>query len=234
MAPSARETLRIGYGLLPIVAGADKFTNLLVDWEKYLARDFERKSPVSGRAFMRFVGVVEMAAGALVLSRWTRLGAWVVAGGLSQQGRRELRSTPHLPHGLEKGARLEGAVEIEVDDHVPGIVHGPRYPVAAHAGMFPASGVTVERRLPGLEVTNGMLDLHGEHGALYLVCPRPAGRQSQGQEGREGAQVAGLCSREDPERLCELRARIEQGWRERERGAQTRVRRHRCGEGEAG
>ena len=43
MAPSARETLRIGYGLLPIVAGADKFTNLLVDWEKYIARDFERK-----------------------------------------------------------------------------------------------------------------------------------------------------------------------------------------------
>src|SRR5205823_12845092 len=80
MALSARETLRIGYGLLPIVAGADKFTNLMVDWEKYLARDFKRKSPVSGRAFMRFVGVVEMAAGALVLSRWTRLGAWVVAG----------------------------------------------------------------------------------------------------------------------------------------------------------
>ena len=83
MTLSARDTLRIGYGLLPIVAGADKFTNLLVDWEKYLAPDFERKSPVSGRAFMRFVGVVEMAAGALVLSRWTRLGAWVVAGWLS-------------------------------------------------------------------------------------------------------------------------------------------------------
>src|SRR5437016_4245954 len=79
MALSARETLRIGYGLLSIVAGADKFTNLLVDWEKYLARDFERKSPVSGRAFMRFVGMVEVAAGALVLSRWTRLGNGQVA-----------------------------------------------------------------------------------------------------------------------------------------------------------
>ena len=28
--------LRLAYGLVPIVAGADKFFNLLTDWSKYL------------------------------------------------------------------------------------------------------------------------------------------------------------------------------------------------------
>jgi hypothetical protein len=28
--------MKLTYGLVPIVAGLDKFTNLLTDWEKYL------------------------------------------------------------------------------------------------------------------------------------------------------------------------------------------------------
>src|SRR5437870_207440 len=102
MALSARETLRIGYGLLPIVAGADKFTNLLVDWEKYLARDFERKSPVSGRAFMRFVGMVEVAAGALVLSRWTRLGNSQVAMRSTRNSSAENVATDRIASGTDR------------------------------------------------------------------------------------------------------------------------------------
>ncbi len=38
--------------------------------------------PVSSATFFKLVGVVEMAAGALVLSKWTRLGAYVVAAWL--------------------------------------------------------------------------------------------------------------------------------------------------------
>ena len=30
-------TLRLAYGLVPIVAGLDKFTNLLTDWTQYLS-----------------------------------------------------------------------------------------------------------------------------------------------------------------------------------------------------
>jgi hypothetical protein len=36
MTASPQVLLRVGYGLVPIVAGADKFANRLTDWEKYL------------------------------------------------------------------------------------------------------------------------------------------------------------------------------------------------------
>jgi len=82
MAVDARTLLRLGYGLIPIVAGADKFTNLLVDWEKYLSEDVEERLPIDGRAFMRLVGVIEMTAGILVL-RNPRVGGAVVSAWLA-------------------------------------------------------------------------------------------------------------------------------------------------------
>src|SRR5436305_1179838 len=78
----AKTLLRIGYGLVPIVAGADKFTNLLVDWDRYLSPKVERRLPVDGRTFMRLVGVMEIGAGLLVLRR-PRLGGALVAGWLA-------------------------------------------------------------------------------------------------------------------------------------------------------
>jgi len=82
MPADAKALLRIGYGLVPIVAGADKFTNLLVDWEKYLSPEVERRLPVDGRTFMRLVGLVEIAAGLLVLRR-PRAGGVLVSGWLA-------------------------------------------------------------------------------------------------------------------------------------------------------
>jgi uncharacterized membrane protein YphA (DoxX/SURF4 family) len=81
MPSDARTLLRLAYGLVPIVAGADKFTNLLTDWERYLSPKVERRLPVDGRAFMRLVGLVEIAAGLLVLRR-PRVGGAVVSGWL--------------------------------------------------------------------------------------------------------------------------------------------------------
>lgn len=76
--------LRLTYGLVPIVAGIDKFTNLLTDWKKYLSPRATRALPVSRPMFMRAVGVIEIAAGALVLNRrTTRIGAYVVSGWLA-------------------------------------------------------------------------------------------------------------------------------------------------------
>lgn len=80
---SARRALKLGYGLVPIIAGADKFTNILVDWDKYLSPEVARSLPMSKRTFMRLVGVVEIAAGTMVLTRRTRLGAFTVAAWLS-------------------------------------------------------------------------------------------------------------------------------------------------------
>lgn len=71
-------TLRIVFGVVPIVAGLDKFTNLLVDWQKYLAPPFARIVPA--HALMLLVGIIEIAAGVGVLfTPWTRTFATIVA-----------------------------------------------------------------------------------------------------------------------------------------------------------
>lgn len=75
-------TLRIAYGLVPILAGLDKFTNILADWPQYLSPALARLLPFSPATFMQLVGVVEIAAGILVLSKLTRIGAYVVGAWL--------------------------------------------------------------------------------------------------------------------------------------------------------
>lgn len=75
-------TLRLTFGVIPIVAGVDKFFNLLTQWEQYLSPLALRALPFSGSAFMRIVGVVEIAVGILVLTRWTRIGAYVASSWL--------------------------------------------------------------------------------------------------------------------------------------------------------
>jgi hypothetical protein len=70
--------LYAGFGLLPILAGLDKFFHLLANWDQYLAPVAVRLIPISGHAFMLVVGVIEIFAGLLVIAR-PRLGAYVVA-----------------------------------------------------------------------------------------------------------------------------------------------------------
>jgi uncharacterized membrane protein YphA (DoxX/SURF4 family) len=77
---TVRTILKYTYGLVPIVAGADKFTNLLTDWTAYL-RPVENMLPLAPATFMMIVGVIEIIAGLLVL-RFTRLGALVVSAWL--------------------------------------------------------------------------------------------------------------------------------------------------------
>lgn len=75
-------TLRLTFGIVPIVAGIDKFTHVLVDWNKYLSPLAADVLPISGSTFMMIVGVIEIIAGALVLSRFTRFGAYLVSAWL--------------------------------------------------------------------------------------------------------------------------------------------------------
>ena len=74
--------LRLGYGIVPIVAGLDKFFNLLTDWEKYLSPVATSMLPFSPATLMHIAGVIEIAAGILVLTRWTRVAAYIVAAWL--------------------------------------------------------------------------------------------------------------------------------------------------------
>ncbi|HLA59190.1 MAG TPA: hypothetical protein VK622_10535 [Puia sp.] len=69
--------LRLTFGIVPIVAGLDKFTNLLADWPRYLGANITGMLPVSATVFMKIVGVVEIIAGILVLLR-PLIGAYVV------------------------------------------------------------------------------------------------------------------------------------------------------------
>jgi uncharacterized membrane protein YphA (DoxX/SURF4 family) len=69
--------LRAAFIAVPILAGLDKFTNLLTYWPHYVSPAFARMLPVSPSAFMKVVGVVEIVAGLLVLWK-ARVGAYIV------------------------------------------------------------------------------------------------------------------------------------------------------------
>jgi hypothetical protein len=70
--------LHIGFAVLPVIAGLDKFFHLLVDWDQYLAPTVTQLLPVTGHNFMLAVGVIEIIAGRLVALR-PQIGAYVVA-----------------------------------------------------------------------------------------------------------------------------------------------------------
>jgi uncharacterized membrane protein YphA (DoxX/SURF4 family) len=80
---SAFWMLRAGLGGTAFLAGADKFTNLLTDWEKYIAPEASEKLPVSNKTFMRLVGIVEMAVGIGILSPYTRVSSYAAAAWLT-------------------------------------------------------------------------------------------------------------------------------------------------------
>ncbi|WP_240676181.1 tRNA (5-methylaminomethyl-2-thiouridylate)-methyltransferase [Botryobacter ruber] len=69
--------LKWTYGLVPIVAGADKFMHLLTDWEKYLAPVVTDILPFQPHTFMLLVGVIEIIAGIIVLVK-PKLGGLIV------------------------------------------------------------------------------------------------------------------------------------------------------------
>jgi hypothetical protein len=79
--------LKYTYGLIPIAAGADKFTNLLTDWSQYLHPSLAGILPFSPHVFMLIVGVIEIIAGILVLINPAKAGylvsAWLVLIALS-------------------------------------------------------------------------------------------------------------------------------------------------------
>jgi uncharacterized membrane protein YphA (DoxX/SURF4 family) len=74
--------LRIALAVGPFFAGLDKFFNLLTDWTMYLSPLAEKVIPLSPPAFMRTVGVIEMAAGILVMTRYTKLAAYIISAWL--------------------------------------------------------------------------------------------------------------------------------------------------------
>jgi len=79
--------LKFTYGLIPIAAGADKFTNLLTSWSNYLNPSLKAMLPMSDHILMMIVGVIEIVAGILVLINPQKGGllvsAWLILIALS-------------------------------------------------------------------------------------------------------------------------------------------------------
>lgn len=73
--------LLIGFTAAPLIAGADKFFGILTDWTKYLAPVFPNLIGISAQSFMYAVGIIEIAAGLIVVSK-PSIGGYVVAGWL--------------------------------------------------------------------------------------------------------------------------------------------------------
>jgi hypothetical protein len=69
-------------GLMAFLAGLDKFLNLLTNWEQYVSPLAQRMLPLSPTSLMQIVGVIEMVVGLMILTKATRLGAYVAAAWL--------------------------------------------------------------------------------------------------------------------------------------------------------
>ena len=74
--------LRIGFAALPILFGLDKFFDVFVNWEAYLAPWINDIVPGNATDAMHMVGVVEIVAGIAVLAK-PRYGAYLVAAWLA-------------------------------------------------------------------------------------------------------------------------------------------------------
>ena len=73
--------LRTVFTVAPIAFGLDKFTNLLTEWEHYLAPWIDDIVPGTAHPAMLAVGAVEILAGILVAIR-PAIGGYVVAAWL--------------------------------------------------------------------------------------------------------------------------------------------------------
>src|SRR3989442_7378403 len=69
----AYQILHWGFTVLPIVAGLDKFFDLLVPWHQYLAPIINRLVPVDAHTFLMGVGAIEIVAG-LILAFGPKVG----------------------------------------------------------------------------------------------------------------------------------------------------------------
>lgn len=75
-------TLRLTYGIVPIVAGLDKFTDFLMHWENYLHPGIASMLPFSPHTFMMIVGAIEIIAGIIVFAK-PAVGGYIVMAWLA-------------------------------------------------------------------------------------------------------------------------------------------------------
>ncbi|WP_343558906.1 hypothetical protein [Sphingobacterium sp.] len=75
-------TLKFTFTIVPVVAGLDKFTNILCDWAQYINPSITGILPFSGTTFMMIIGVIEIIAGILVFVN-PKVGGLIVSAWLT-------------------------------------------------------------------------------------------------------------------------------------------------------
>jgi hypothetical protein len=113
-----RDGHKLSYAALmaaPIIAGIDKFTDTLGNWDKYLSDDLAERLPVQRHTFMQGVGLIEIAAGLLVAAkpRWGGyvVGAWlagIVANLWTKAEYRDIALRRHRPRTRRVGSGSHG------------------------------------------------------------------------------------------------------------------------------
>jgi hypothetical protein len=78
---AAFQLLRVTFAALALIAGTDKFFNVLGSWRDYLAPEIPDLLGVSPQSVMHAAGVLEILAGLMVVFR-PDIGGWLVAGWL--------------------------------------------------------------------------------------------------------------------------------------------------------
>lgn len=79
---STYHLLRYTFVVVPLVAGLDKFTHILTNWEQYLNPSLADALPFSPSTFLKMVGVIEIIAGLIVLAK-PKIGGYIVAAWLT-------------------------------------------------------------------------------------------------------------------------------------------------------
>src|SRR5205085_5910965 len=70
------------FGIVPIVAGLDKFTDILAKWDNYLHPGLAAMLPFAPHTFMMIVGIIEIIAGIIVLIKPV-VGGYLVSAWLT-------------------------------------------------------------------------------------------------------------------------------------------------------
>jgi len=74
--------IKLTFGIVPIVAGLDKFTNLLTHLENYIHPGIADMIPFTSHIFTTIAGVIEIIAGIIVLAK-PAIGGYIVAAWLT-------------------------------------------------------------------------------------------------------------------------------------------------------
>jgi hypothetical protein len=116
----AYELLHWGFVFAFAIAGVDKFSRVLANWDGYLAPGIARLSPFPVHATMIAIGILEIGAAVLVAVR-PRLGGYVVAGWLAAIVVNLIVGLDHLDLALVDLGLVTGALALgrlaQVYDH---------------------------------------------------------------------------------------------------------------------